>query len=177
MQQGAQAAANFTGLNTATLILIAVGAVAVIFMVAWGTWRRRAKAAAIRRSSEHERIAQQAAAEQPSPQPGPAAVAPVVAPAPPPERAVTAAPQPGGPAFPLTALKGLGPRAAATLNECGIASINDLAALSPAEADAIDAQLGPLAGRMARDRWVEQARLLAAGDTAGFEAAFGKLGG
>jgi hypothetical protein len=29
---------------------------------------------------------------------------------------------------------------------------------------------------MARDRWIEQAQLLAAGDRAGYEATFGKLG-
>ena len=30
---------------------------------------------------------------------------------------------------------------------------------------------------MMRDRWIEQAKLLSAGDRAGYEAAFGKLGG
>jgi hypothetical protein len=29
---------------------------------------------------------------------------------------------------------------------------------------------------MTRDRWIEQAKLLAAGDTAAYEAMFGKLG-
>ena len=76
----------------------------------------------------------------------------------------------------LTTLKGLGPKVAAQLAEMGITSIADLAALSPAEADRIDASLGTFQGRMARDRWVEQARLLSAGDRAGYEAKFGKLG-
>ena len=35
--------------------------------------------------------------------------------------------------------------------------------------------MGPFTGRMARDRWIEQARLLSAGDQAGFEAKFGRL--
>ena len=39
----------------------------------------------------------------------------------------------------------------------------------------LDAQLGPFAGRPARDGWVEQAKYLAAGDVAGFEARFGKV--
>jgi len=78
-------------------------------------------------------------------------------------------------AGPLTQLKGLGPKVAARLAELGITSVGQLAALSDAEAAALDADLGPFAGRMARDRWPEQARLLAAGDRAGFEAAFGKL--
>jgi predicted flap endonuclease-1-like 5' DNA nuclease len=41
---------------------------------------------------------------------------------------------------------------------------------------AIDARMGAFKGRIARDRWVEQARLLASGDTEAFEAEFGKLG-
>ena len=50
-----------------------------------------------------------------------------------------------------------------------------MAALSENQAQSIDAQLGSFTGRMGRDRWIEQARLLAAGDKAGFEAVFGKL--
>lgn len=75
----------------------------------------------------------------------------------------------------LTLLKGLGPKVAAQLTSLGIPSVAALAALSDREADALAAQLGPFAPRMARDRWLEQARLLAAGDRAGFEAQFGKL--
>ncbi|WP_430637184.1 hypothetical protein [Sphingomonas hankookensis] len=61
------------------------------------------------------------------------------------------------------------------LVEQGIADIAALARLDPAQADAVAGRLGMFAPRMARDRWVEQARLLAAGDVAGFEARFGKL--
>ena len=43
------------------------------------------------------------------------------------------------------------------------------------DAAALDAKLGTFSGRMGRDRWLEQARFLAAGDKAGFEAVFGKL--
>ncbi len=75
----------------------------------------------------------------------------------------------------LTLLKGLGPKVAAMLVDQGIGDIAALARLSDAEADAVAAQLGTFAPRMTRDRWVEQARLLAAGDRAGFEARFGKL--
>lgn len=103
----------------------------------------------------------------------PAAATPSAAPASP---APAPAPVPANAASDLTTLKGLGPKVAAQLAELGITSIADLAALSPAEADRIDASLGTFQGRMARDRWVEQARLLAAGDRAGYEAKFGKLG-
>lgn len=103
---------------------------------------------------------------------------------PPSEREPTpaASPEPPAPSpqpmvVPLTMLKGLGPKAAAQLNALGIDRINQLAALSPSEATALDARLGAFTGRMTRDRWVEQAKLLEAGDRAGFEATFGKLGG
>lgn len=77
----------------------------------------------------------------------------------------------------LTQLKGLGPKLAATLAELGFTRIEQIAALSPEQASALDAQLGAFQGRMARDRWIEQAILLSAGDRAAYEAAFGKLGG
>ncbi|MHA0317808.1 hypothetical protein ACXY7D_00575 [Sphingomonas melonis] len=76
---------------------------------------------------------------------------------------------------PVSTLKGLGPKLAARLGELGISTVGQVAALSPEQAAALDAQLGPFAGRMERDRWIEQARFLAAGDTAGFERVFGRL--
>lgn len=76
---------------------------------------------------------------------------------------------------PVTQLKGLGPKVSAKLAELGVTTVGQLAALDDASAAALDAELGPFRGRMARDRWIEQARLLAAGDRAGFEAVFGKL--
>jgi predicted flap endonuclease-1-like 5' DNA nuclease len=93
--------------------------------------------------------------------------------------AVTAAApaQEDGPPDNLTMLKGLGPKAAGQLNALGITRFGQLAALSNAELDRIDAQMGNFRGRIVRDRWVEQAEHLAAGDVAGFEAKFGKLGG
>lgn len=88
-----------------------------------------------------------------------------------------AAPEPAPAATPdeLTRLKGVGPRLAARLNALGIASFAQIAALSPGEADALDAQLGEFQGRIHRDRWIEQAGFLATGDVAGFEGKFGKL--
>ncbi|KQM20919.1 hypothetical protein ASE73_15905 [Sphingomonas sp. Leaf24] len=75
----------------------------------------------------------------------------------------------------LTRLKGLGPKVAAMLVEQGVPDIATLARLQPGEADDVASRLGTFAPRMAKDRWVEQARYLAAGDIAGFEAVFGKL--
>ncbi len=76
----------------------------------------------------------------------------------------------------LVSIKGLGPKAAARLNELGITRYDQLAALSDAEADALDAQMGTFRGRMARDRWIEQAGHLAVGDRDRFEAKFGRIG-
>ena len=77
----------------------------------------------------------------------------------------------------LTLIKGLGPKAAARLAALGITRFDQIAGWSEAGVATIDAQMGVFKGRIARDRWVEQAQLLATGDTAGFETEFGKLGG
>lgn len=84
------------------------------------------------------------------------------------------APSPGD--APLTRIKGLGPKVAARMAELGIDRVGQLAALDDAGIRDLDTQMGPFTGRIMRDRWVEQARLLAAGDKAAFEAAFGRLG-
>lgn len=73
----------------------------------------------------------------------------------------------------LIRIKGLGPKLAATLGELGINRVEQIAAWTDADIDRIDSQLGRFQGRIRRDNWVEQARLLAEGDTAGFESRFG----
>jgi predicted flap endonuclease-1-like 5' DNA nuclease len=88
-----------------------------------------------------------------------------------------ALPEATGPADPLTQIKGLGPKAQAQLNALGIYRYDQLAALDADQAVAVDAGMGAFRGRMAKDQWVAQAQHLAAGDTAGFESRFGKLGG
>jgi predicted flap endonuclease-1-like 5' DNA nuclease len=75
----------------------------------------------------------------------------------------------------LTRIKGLGPKLAALLGPLGVTSFAQIAEWDDAEIDRIDAQLGAFAGRIRRDNWVEQAKLLASGDTAAYEAKFGKL--
>ena len=95
-------------------------------------------------------------------------------PAPEPAAPVTDGAEPTGGT--ITQLKGLGPKIATRLGELGITSVDQLAWLDDAEAAELDAQLGAFQGRMERDRWREQARFLAQGDRAGYEAQFGKLG-
>jgi predicted flap endonuclease-1-like 5' DNA nuclease len=75
----------------------------------------------------------------------------------------------------LTRLKGVGPKLAARLHQLGVTGFDDIAGWDDAAIDRIDAELGQFSGRIRRDNWVEQARLLAAGDTNGFEQKFGKL--
>jgi predicted flap endonuclease-1-like 5' DNA nuclease len=75
----------------------------------------------------------------------------------------------------LTRIKGLGPKLALQLRELGITRFAQIAGWNEAEVDRIDAQLGRFQGRIRRDDWRSQASLLAAGDTAGYQAKFGKL--
>lgn len=75
----------------------------------------------------------------------------------------------------LARIKGLGPKLRALLPTLGITTFAQIAAMTDADLDALDAKLGSFAGRPRRDNWVEQAKFLAAGDVAGFEGQFGKL--
>lgn len=93
-------------------------------------------------------------------------------PAPEPEAAPKA---PAGDADDLRKIKGVGPKLVALLNSLGVSRFEQIAAWSDEDIDRIDAQLGAFAGRARRDSWVEQAKLLSSGDTAGYEAKFGKL--
>lgn len=75
----------------------------------------------------------------------------------------------------LTRIKGVGPKLAGKLHEIGITRFSQIAAWDEADVDRVDAQLVEFTGRIRRDNWVEQARLLAGGDTKGFEEKFGTL--
>lgn len=75
----------------------------------------------------------------------------------------------------LTKIKGLGPKIAQIMQPLGVTRYAQIAAWNDADIDRIDAQLGKFQGRIRRDNWVEQARLLANGDASGFEDRFGKV--
>ncbi|HEX8400990.1 MAG TPA: hypothetical protein VF628_04730 [Allosphingosinicella sp.] len=77
----------------------------------------------------------------------------------------------------LQLLKGVGPKLAQKLADQGIIRFEQLAALTGNEIAILEDKLGPFKGRLTRDRVVEQAAYLARGDTDGFEARFGRLGG
>jgi predicted flap endonuclease-1-like 5' DNA nuclease len=88
---------------------------------------------------------------------------------------VHAAPSSSLPGDDLTRIKGLGPKIADQLAVLGVTTFAQIAAWDDAEIDRIDAQLGRFQGRIRRDDWPGQAKLLAAGDTEGYEAKFGRL--
>lgn len=75
----------------------------------------------------------------------------------------------------LRLLKGIGDKLVARLHELGIRGNAELATLSAADAEGLDAKLGPFVGRIARDRLQDQARLLVDGRVTEFEARYGKL--
>jgi predicted flap endonuclease-1-like 5' DNA nuclease len=75
----------------------------------------------------------------------------------------------------LSQIKGIGPKLVEQLRALGVTRFAQIAAWDDAEVDRIDAQLGRFQGRIRRDDWPAQARLLGAGDTSGYEAKFGKL--
>lgn len=101
-----------------------------------------------------------------------ASVPPTVAPPP----APSPAPAPTGAADDLKKIKGVGPKLVALLKEQGVTTYAQIAAWSDADVTRIDETLGRFKGRITRDQWVEQAKLLAAGDDAGFVEKFGRDG-
>ena len=75
----------------------------------------------------------------------------------------------------LLRLKGVGPKLKTLLIELGVTRFAQIAAWTDTDLAAIDAKLGNFKGRPVRDQWIDQAKYLAAGDIAGFEAKYGKL--
>lgn len=67
--------------------------------------------------------------------------------------------KPKGVADDLKSITGVGPKLEKTLNEAGIFHFWQIAGLTEAQIEALDARLD-IRGRMARDQWIEQARRL-----------------
>lgn len=116
----------------------------------------------------------------PEPEPEPELV-PAAAPAPAPKPEAETAPEPEPTPEPapasaddLTRIKGLGPKIAGLLAGQGVTRFAQIAAWTDADVERIDANLGRFQGRITRDQWVEQAKLLSAGDEAGFAQTFGQ---
>lgn len=75
----------------------------------------------------------------------------------------------------LTRIKGVGPKLHDMLITLGVTRLSQIAAWSDADIDRVDPQLGRFQGRIRRDNWVEQARLLNEGDMQGYQDKFGKI--
>ncbi|MBO9624533.1 MAG: hypothetical protein J7500_17630 [Sphingomonas sp.] len=184
---------------TLTFVVIGLGVVAALVILIWGARlaRRRARAerelehrGEVHRVGDPPRMIPPAAPvptsaampeEEPLPPEPPLADEPIAAAASfDASPASLAASEPSEPVADtggddLTRMKGVGPKLAQRLNAVGVTRFAQLAALTPADAEALDAQLGDFRGRIHRDRWIEQAGFLARGDVPGYEAQFGKL--
>lgn len=77
----------------------------------------------------------------------------------------------------LTLIKGVGPRLADMLHALGVYHFTQIADWTAEQIAEVDSHLGSFKGRIERDRWVDQARLLAARNVAAFEREFGKMNG
>lgn len=73
----------------------------------------------------------------------------------------------------LRRLKGVGPKLNTILFEIGVFHYRQIAAWSDGEVSIVDERLGTFKGRIDRDRWREQAKLLAEGKLDEFEQMFG----
>jgi predicted flap endonuclease-1-like 5' DNA nuclease len=188
--------------DTTTIILVVLIALGLLIMVLGIMAQRRAKPKTGRKLGEdgspYVASQERPYMAPPEPEPAPAPVpipVPVPVPAPEPklgrgvpDEIATAATDvagevlgvevsgPAGPADDLAQIKGVGPKFVARLNELGIARFDQLAGMNETEAAHLDERLGPFQGRLARDRVLEQADLLARGDVESFEEKFGKLG-
>lgn len=98
------------------------------------------------------------------------------APAPPPAPSATPKGAADDTAGDLARIKGIGPKIIAELAALGVTRVDQVAGWSEAEAARIDDQLGRFQGRMARDEWIAQAKLLNDGDDAGYAKRFGNTG-
>ncbi len=73
----------------------------------------------------------------------------------------------GGKPDDLKKLKGVGPKLEGTLHELGFFHFDQIASWGPAEVAWVDSRL-KFKGRIERDGWIEQARVLASGETTEF---------
>jgi predicted flap endonuclease-1-like 5' DNA nuclease len=72
----------------------------------------------------------------------------------------------------LTKIKGVGPKLNETCQSLGVSRFDQISKWTAADIEEVDQYL-KFKGRITRDNWVEQAKFLASGDTAGHKAKFG----
>jgi predicted flap endonuclease-1-like 5' DNA nuclease len=125
--------------------------------------------------AEPEPVAVAPVAVEPAPVEPAVPEAPVVEPVAEPVPVSPAVTTPADEGDDLLRLKGVGPKLKALLTDLGVTSFAQIAAWTETDIATIDAKLGNFKGRPVRDQWIDQAKYLAAGDIAGFEAKYGKL--
>lgn len=87
-------------------------------------------------------------------------------------------PAPAAPALAaddLTAIRGIDAEIEGRLRELGVTRFSQIAGWLPADIERIDGALGAFKGRLIRDEWIAQARLLARGDIETYHQRFGHL--
>ncbi|MEO6015500.1 MAG: NADH-quinone oxidoreductase subunit NuoE [Devosia sp.] len=80
---------------------------------------------------------------------------------------------PAGPADDLKLIMGVGPVLEQTLNAIGITTYKQVAALTPEQIDAVEAEAG-FKGRIGRNNWLQQADVLGRGGVEDYRKVFGK---
>lgn len=73
----------------------------------------------------------------------------------------------------LKRIKGIGPKLEELCNSLGVSRFDQIAAWRGKDIAEVDAHLGRFTGRIVRDRWTEQAKLLAEGKVTQHSAEFG----
>jgi len=73
----------------------------------------------------------------------------------------------------LRKIKGIGPKLDVLCRSLGVRRFDQIAAWSAADIAEVDQQLGNFRGRIARDEWIAQAKLLAEGNHGEWEARYG----
>lgn len=76
----------------------------------------------------------------------------------------------------LRQIKGVGPKLVTMLHEQGVTSFAQIAEWTESDIAEIDPKLGRFSGRIERDQWIEQAKLLISGDASAFSEKFGNNG-
>lgn len=82
-------------------------------------------------------------------------------------------PAAAGPTDDLAQIKGIGPKLVALLASLGVTRFDQIAAWNESDVERIDSQLGRFKGRITRDQWIEQAKLLMKDDKSEYQARFG----
>lgn len=162
------------------IVVIALAVIAMLWLIFGRSKRGTSPAPRVDAPADArplDRVAESLPVSPPPPIPTPAAMQGVL---PGTLRAMeehAAAPEPvtAGESDNLAVMKGVGPKIVAALHAEGITRFAQIASWTEADVDAIDARMGNFRGRIRRDNWVDQARFLAAGDRAGYEAKYGKL--